>query len=521
VSEPVFHRLHPLTMAVELEKMVRQLAIAFAYLVFMLVSKQKSDQVGYELFAAGLGVLVIVPAILRYYSYGYSVTDGKLLVKSGILRKNLRTIPLDRIQNINLKRQWLHRLLGLVELEIETAAGAQAEATINALNEEQAHVLKSQLLGQKATTYSRIERGQEELVLYKPSNWELFLVGASENRAGAMIAALLGLSFFQPMFTSFMETRSDEVVKQAKHLPPNVGLMIGLGIFGFLVFGWVISIVSTFIKYYGFKLTETDGKLKRSYGLINHFENMLPVKRVQTVHIDQNFIQRWLKISKMYVATAGGMAMASGGEHQRQHHQAQAPPLLSPVLRDDMRGRLLQASLPKYDLMHPEYHQVNQGTIWRHVRTGLWGSVFSGGMLFLGARLLKEYSPEQAKNIPAMQLQYGPWLAFFGLLALAALTGWLYFRFARWSETNSVIATKLGWFKTRWNFLPMAKIQLTEVTQSPAQRWFGLGTVRFHSAAPAFKVTEIDDLKLNLAYDLANRTHDKAGETHDSLFDGF
>ncbi|MFM9873716.1 MAG: PH domain-containing protein [Fimbriimonadaceae bacterium] len=521
MSEPVFHRLHPLTMAVELEKMVRQLAIAFAYLIYILITKESSDQVGYELFAAGLGVLVIVPAILRYYSYGYSVTDGKLLVKSGIFRKSLRTIPLDRIQNINLKRQWLHRLLGLVELEIETAAGAQAEATINALNEEQAHILKSQLLGQKATVYSRIDRGDEELMLYKPSNWELFLVGASENRAGAMIAALLGLSFFQPMFTNFMEKRSDEVVKQATHLPPNVGLMIGLGIFVFLLFGWVISIVSTFIKYYGFKLTEKDGKLKRSYGLINHFENMLPVKRVQTVHIDQNFIQRWLKICKMYVATAGGMAMASGGEHQKQHQHSHAPPLLSPVLRDDMRGRLLQASLPKYDLMHPEYHEVSSGTIWRHVRSGFMGSFFSGGLLAFGGQMLIWFSPEQAKKLSLMQLRFGPVGVFLGLLALAGLTGWLYLRFARWSETNSVIATRLGWFKTRWNFLPMAKIQLTEVTQSPAQRWFGLGTVRFHSAAPAFKITEIDDLKLVQAYDLANRTHDKAGESHDSLFDGF
>lgn len=508
-------------MAVELERMVRQLAIAFIYLIFMLVTKQDSEQVGFELVAAGVGILVVVPAILRYYSYGYSVTDGKLLVKSGILKKNLRTIPLDRIQNINLKRQWLHRLLGLVELEIETAAGVQAEATINALNEEQAHVLKAQLLGQKATTYSRIERGEEELVLYKPSNWELFLVGASENRAGAMIAAVLGLSFLQPMLTNFMEKRSGEVVERAKHLQPNFALLIGLGIFAFLVFGWLISIISTFMKYYGFKLTEKDGKLKRSYGLINHFENTLPTKRVQTVHIDQNFMQRWLKICKMYVATAGGMAMASGGEHQKQGQAAHAPPLLSPVLRDEMRGRLLQASLPQYDLMHPEYFQVDRGTILRHLRSGFFGAVLTGGLLVFGAQILVKYSPEQAKLIPIMQLKFGPVVVFLGLLGLAGLTGWLYYRFARWSETNSVVATKLGWFKTRWNFLPMAKIQLTEVSQSPAQRWFGLGTVRFHSAAPAFKITEIDDLKLEQAYELANRTHDKAGETHDSLFDGF
>lgn len=508
-------------MAVELEKMVRQLAFAIAYLAFMIITKQDTQEVGFELLAAGLGIALIIPAIMRYMSYGYSVMDGKLLVKSGIFHKNLRTIPLDRIQNINLKRRWLHRILGLVELEIETAAGAQAEASINALSEEQAHVLKAQLMGQVATNYTRIERGDEDLMLYKPSNWELFLVGASENRAGAMIAAVLGLGFFQPMFANFMEKESDKVVQRAKHLPPNVALMIGLGVLGFLVFGWLISITSTFIKYYGFKLTEKDGKLKRSYGLINHFENTLPVNRVQTVHIDQNFIQRWLKISKMYVATAGGMPMASGGENQKQQQSAATPPLLTPVLRDVMRGRLLQASLPKYDVSNPEYHQVDKGTIWRHIRSGFFGALLSSGLLYFGVTMFVKYSPERAARMNAFQLQYAPYILFGFLMFLAFLSGWLYYRFTRWSETNSVISNRLGWFKTRWNYLPVGKIQLTEVMQSPAQRWFGLGTVRFHSAAPAFKITEIDDIKLQTAYDLANRTHDQAGQSHDSLFDGF
>ena len=523
MSEPVFQKLNPLTIVVELQRFVKQFIFILAYGAYMLFTGNSSEEFGFELIAAGVGVLVVVPAILRYYSYGYSIHDGKLLVKSGIISKKLRTIPLDRIQNVNVKRDWLHRILGLVVLEIETAAGAQAEATISSLNEEQAHILQAQLLGQKATSYSRIApRGEERLVLYKPSNYELFIVGASENRAGTMIAAVAGLGFFQPLMERWIGQQGDKVVEGAKHLG---GDAVRLGLIGFLIFlliGWLISIVVTFTKYYGFELSERDGKLKRSYGLINHFENTLPVKRIQTVHIDQNFIQRWLKICKMYAATAGGMAMASGAkEGQQQGHATIAPPLLTPVLRDEMRSHLLKATLPKFDLGNPDYKPVNKGTIWRHLRTGFWPAAIVGGGLWMAFYFTTKYSPEAVKSAPILKFTGLPVVAFFGLLALAAFSGWMYHRFMRWSESNSVIATKLGWLKTRWNYLPMTKIQLTEVRQTPAQRWFGLGTVMFHSAAPAFKITEVDDVKLSDAMDLAVRTHQKAGETHDSLFDGF
>lgn len=521
MSSPVFQRLHPLTMVVELQRFARQFILLIGYGLFVLFTGQGGEEIGFEMIGLGIGALIVIPAVFKYYSYGYSIHDGKLLVKSGIIQKSLRTIPLDRIQNINVKRDWLHRLLGLVVLEIETAAGAQAEATISSLTEEQGHVLQQQLLGQQARSYSRIQRGEERLIVYRPTLRELLLVGASENKAGAIVAAIAGLGFFQPVFNSWLERDGDQVVKNAVQFSRGGEWRFFLaGFLVFLLIGWLISIVSTFVKYYGFELSENEGKLKRTYGLINHFENVLPIRRIQTLHIDQNFLQRRLKICKMYAATAGGMAATSGQDGQA-NAQLMTAPLLTPVLRDDMRAKLLEVTLPKYDLQHPDYQKVSWKTTWRHVRSGFIGGLIVAGSLTFAIRMIVDFAPEVARRVPIWQLQFGPTLVFLFILTSSYVSGYLYYRCSRWSESNRVIANKLGWLKVRWNYLPMAKIQLTEVTQNPAQRWFGLGTVTFFSAAPAFKNTEVDDVELDSALELGWRTHREAGTTPDALFDGF
>lgn len=521
MREAVFNRLHPLTAVIELQRFVRRFALVIGYGVFMIATGRGREELSTEVVASVLGAIVVIPALLRYFSYGYAVQEGKLLVKTGIFVKNLRTIPLDRIQNINIKRDWLHRILGLVELEIETAAGAKPEATISSLNEEQAHVLQSQLLGQQARSYSRIARGDERLVLYKPTPYELFLVGASENRAGAMLAAVAGLSFFQPMLVNALDSKKGSFKGPGVENAELFRWML-LGFAAFLVFGWLVSIIATFVKYYGFELSERDGKLKRAYGLINHFENTIPINRIQTVHIDQNFIQKWLGVCKMYAATAGGMAYESkvgeSGSGQQTTHSA---PLLTPVLRDPMREHLLKSTLPQYNLTHPEYHPVSAMTVWRHLRSAFWPVVVVGSGLFAVAQLLRSVSPDALQSAPLLGKPWFPVAIGVSLLILSLLFGLVYNRFMRWSESHHVISTRSGWLKTRWNFLPMPKIQLSEVTQNPAQRLFGLATARFSSAALAFKNTEIDDIHLDDALALALRTHHTAGETRDSLFDGF
>lgn len=517
MAEPIYHRIHPLTMVVELPKAIRQMLGLIIVAAVSLFNGGFSAELGGEAIAGLLGLLVIVPPIVRYFSYGYAIHNGDLLIRSGVISKNLRTIPLSRIQNINLKRNLLHRIVGLVDLEIETAAGTKAEASISALDEERAHVVKAQLLGQRASTYTRLNLDRDRHVIYRPTTLEIFLVGATENRMAAILAAILGLAGAQQALVPMLE-RSGKSFGGSAQTQQQIGLLIAIAFIGMLFLGWIVSIVSAFVKFYGFQLSLEDGKLRREYGLINHFETLLPIRRIQTVHVDRNIIQRLLGICKLYAASAGGMQL-SGNAESNDH--ARSVPLLTPVLRDDALLGLLRVAIPNADFEGTQWHSVGKNTIFRHLRTGFWPAFIVGALLYGLFSIYRLNRAQFRVNVSPFLMSYGPYLAFIALLGLALFSGWIYYQTARYSYSNRLLATRIGWLRSRWNYVPVNKVQLVSVTQNPAQRWLRLATVTAHSAAVLFQHTEIDDMPADEAFRLAEHLHEEAGDTRDALLDGF
>lgn len=95
-------------------------------------------------------------AKLMYNSYFFEMSSASLNVKWGVLRKHSATIPYQRIQNIDVNRGIMARLLGLSEVWIQTAGfsaamtrfGAMrfAEGIIPGLEPKEAEKLRASLL---------------------------------------------------------------------------------------------------------------------------------------------------------------------------------------------------------------------------------------------------------------------------------------------------------------------------------------------------------------------------------------
>ncbi len=474
--------------------------LAFVFVIISFFSGGSAES-NFEMIAAGLGVIVVIPAVIRYFTFGYAISQGNLLIKSGLLTINTRTIPLDRIQNINLSRSIFHRLLGLVDLDIETASGSKAEASISALTEEQAKILKAQLMRQAPKLTSIINEERNKVVIYKPSFYELFLAGASENRLAAILAAVAGLNIFgQNTIENFVERHGKNIV-QFQNVNKNVVLVGAIAFAGLMLVGWITSIVGTFFKYYGFELTEEgEGRVKRSYGLFHQIENVLPLKRIQAVVYQQNPLQRWLKISKLFVSTAGQMGHAKKSE-EGQVQVAQSP-LLTPVLKQESYKMLLKLVLPQYEPDEETRYRISKATIFRHVRSGIMISLILAGV-----------------SIPF--IKWGAAGVFASLLLLHTLAGWLYYRNAYYSDSNDIIMSGHGWFTHRQFFLPTNKVQAVTVRQSPAQRALKLASVDFASAAPTFQSTVIEDGLVENIAELAQSVHQRSRSGRDSLLDGF
>ena len=70
-------------------------------------------------------VFSFVWAKLTYHFYRYELTDAGFRKELGVIFKKYVTIPYDRIQNVDIYRGILARMLGLSDLKIQTA-GASA-----------------------------------------------------------------------------------------------------------------------------------------------------------------------------------------------------------------------------------------------------------------------------------------------------------------------------------------------------------------------------------------------------------
>jgi membrane protein YdbS with pleckstrin-like domain len=99
---------------------------------------------------------------LTYHYYRYELTDAGFRKESGVIWKRYVTVPYTRIQNVDIYRGILARILGLSDLHVQTAgasasisrygvAGAGSEGRLQGLSKEDAEKLRDELV-QRART---------------------------------------------------------------------------------------------------------------------------------------------------------------------------------------------------------------------------------------------------------------------------------------------------------------------------------------------------------------------------------
>lgn len=95
-------------------------------------------------------------AKLTYNNYKYELSSNGFKKESGIIWKSYVTIPYERIQNVDIYRGVWARILGLSDLQIQTAGmsaivgrgamGAGSEGRLPALSKEEAEKLRDELV---------------------------------------------------------------------------------------------------------------------------------------------------------------------------------------------------------------------------------------------------------------------------------------------------------------------------------------------------------------------------------------
>lgn len=261
--------------------------------------------------ATGLGVAVVLWFVVAlgyqlvyYQRFDYELTDDTLDISSGVLSRRQREIPIRRVQNVDISRNVVHRLLGIAQINLETAGGSSTEAALRYVNVEEARRIQSEIGRLKrgdSLAESQAREPERELFAITPK--ELFLLGV----VGIDLRLLSFVAVILPIFApSLREQFGDPLLGLAVTAPLVAAAIV--------VVVALISGLLAVTNYYGFRLSRSDDELHYERGLLQRFSGTIPLEKVQTLSVSENVIARRLGYASMAVETAGYAPGDSGSQ---------------------------------------------------------------------------------------------------------------------------------------------------------------------------------------------------------------
>jgi len=432
-----------------------------------------------------LSLLLIVPAgvfgFIRQWVYNYRFADGALVVRDGLLTRNVRQIPYERIHNIALVRNPLHRALGVATVRIETAVGGHPEALLRVLSLEAAEELRRHALSE-----GRPDAAAEDAALVETPDSELVRLGLISNRGLLVVAAVVGVltqvDWWRNWLTDqdwlrFYETARDRGPGWLRQLVESGSITskVLLGVLVFVLFFGLLrllSIVWYLVRYRGFALRREHDDLRAEYGLLPRVSSVIPVHRIQLVTVTASLLHRWFDRESIEVETAGtseeesGLTQQLGASGIKLNRQ-----WLAPIVHSERSAGLIRQIMPEVDLEAVDWRPIEARAVGRIVRRVLL--VVVPVTLVLTAVLT--FAP-----IPVHGL-HGLWLPGVVLPSAWLITRrWV--RNAGWALTDEAIFFRSGWPGHQTSVVRFVNVQTASMRQSPFDRRSGMATLTVDTA---------------------------------------
>lgn len=408
--------------------------------------------VGGPLVIAGVAALALLGLFayeLAYYRrFEYEFTEDSLDIRSGVFSRRERELPYHRIQNVDVTRNFVPRLLGIAAVGFETAGGSSTEGSISYVSADEARRLQREIQRRK-----RLAQGgdgaesaapEPEDELFEISSRELGLTGALSFDARVVGAlSLLGPGSI-PFLAGVFEMTALGVTAAAS-------LLVG----GLIVAAWLLGVVVAVVNYYGFRLSRDGDEFRYERGLVRRYSGSIPRSKVQTVTVEDNPLKRLFGYATLTVETAG---YSGGGDGNRGSQVA------IPIARRDRVSDLAEEIEPFGD---PEFERPPRRIRRRYVVRYL---------IALGVLTGVAYALDQT------QAARIPWYGFAGLVPLvppAAHLKWKHRGF--WAGPDHVL-TRNGFWNRSIKVVPYYRVQTVVDTRTVFQRRWSVASVTVDTA---------------------------------------
>lgn len=290
---------------VSLFKLIKRMYLFFFFIIFQFVKEPEKAQGYLSYLLYGTVVLLVylfVKKILDFHNFRFYIEDDNFVLKEGVLKKNTTILPFSKIQNVSISQNVLHQLMNVVQLSIDSAGTSNTEIEITALSREKAIALKQAINFGSVDSETRKEEAKQHIDV---TPFKLLLVGLTQNHLRSLsfvFAALVGVfSDIEEIFELFGLKATFDDYTNLEQL--GFSVIIVLALIAFLV-AILYSVISIFVKNYNLKVLFAGQKIDIFKGLFNKIHYSLQINKVQSFHIETNFIKKRLNFSNVVVKQA-------------------------------------------------------------------------------------------------------------------------------------------------------------------------------------------------------------------------
>ena len=420
--------------------------------------------------------LQLITSIIAWFRFTFYIENDELVVSQGLFRRKRSSIPLPRIQSLQFSQNVLHRRLGVVEVEVETAGSQGSELSLDALERDRAEDLRRFIMARKADLQPAEELASSEtadegdaaaepeqskepalpLLILNPQ--VLLYAGLTRNHlrtAGLIIGGLFGL--YQLAGDVVPILQPDVLIERLVGVAPTrLWQSTTIVIMALAMAAVVGSLIQTWLRYFDLRLVSNREGFHLQAGFFNRREQLMRHEKLQYLQSLQNPLQERFGLRTIQLVQVGGTRAA------RQSMQ-----------------------IPGCD-----------DASWERVREQMFGEEAEAGLSWEGIhpRIVRRYVIQLGilPAVPAVALlwfQFGAW-ALLALLwiGVAYLMGKRYHREFRFGLNEKLLRVQSALFLRSDTELWLFKAQAVDLTQSWFQRRVGLASVTVYMATGGVEV---------------------------------
>lgn len=453
-------RQHPAWILIEIVSFIKSLLFIIIFLFILNAGTETGWVVWarYAFWAIVTWALIYIP--LKWYSNTYELNEEAIVLHEGVFVKKLRTTTYERIQDHHIQTNFIHKLLGLTTIKLETGTTDDESTLIfEAVSSEEADRILDLVYRKNS---NRLDEAKEEEVVGK----QIYFRSTQKDNLKAALTSFSFLAIF-PLLAAVYSNIDDffNVEESTKavftYFMNHLGLLVPLVVIALLLsFG--IGYIQTVIKYGNYEIAGDNQRIYISKGVLNRNTFSIQKSRVQAITIKQSLIKRLLGMAEVKVVSAG-----------QTESSEQEISSLYPFLPKHEAYSLTNELLPDYHI-EEEMNHLPKHVLWlRLIRPYYWTLAALIGLFFFKKDWI--------------------WLAI-GVFVIELILRFLNYKFTSYLQTDAFIQVRNGGLITETFLTKRKNIQQTVSKYSWLQRKFNVATLEFTNRSKPVVITSLPDV---------------------------